>query len=93
MHLIGRCIPAFQKVAVWPFDVIIQEYVPHHALEFIHRKKSTRTIEEVSACSIGVPPKAVGTSPRMLAMTKVEILQAGRNHLVLDRISCAFGCL
>ena len=29
----------------------------------------------------------------MLAMTEMKVLEAGRDHLVLDRISRAFACL
>ena len=29
----------------------------------------------------------------MLAMTKVKVVQAGRDHLILSRISRAFWCL
>ena len=45
----GGIVPSFQKVAVWPFDVIVHEDVPHHALELIDREESTGTIEEVSS--------------------------------------------
>ena len=93
MNLIRGCIPAFQKVAVRPFDVIIQEDVPHHALELIDREESTRTIEEVSPLLYRCPSEVVGTSPCMLAMTKMKVLQACRDHLILDCISCACGCL
>ena len=49
MDLVGRSVPSFQKVVVWPFNVIIQEEVSHQEFELIDRKESTRTIKRVSA--------------------------------------------
>ena len=48
MDLVGRSISAFQILAVWPFNVIIHEDIPHHAFKLIDREESTRTIEQVS---------------------------------------------
>ena len=47
MNLVGGCVPSFQKVVVWPFDIIIHEEVSHQALKLIDREESTRAVKEV----------------------------------------------
>ena len=56
-NLVGGSITSLQEVTVRPLDVVIQEDVSHQTLEFIGRKKSTRTVDEVNAPFREAPTK------------------------------------